>query len=887
MIKQFTLLMLLALGLYSPLKAQQNVPDLTLSSNNTVSKTPGCVLKTAAKPNKNTVGNISNAPRPTRADEVYTLPVVFHYIHSNKTVNLSLVEAEEYIAILNRDFSLKNRRFTEAKAATKIPPYFLDVAADTKIQFCLAHTDKEGNATSGIVDKRVNGFAPVYFSAFSDKLYDDELGGSTLWPQDKYINIYLVENLDNKDAVGYADKKAKAIALEHKIIHERSTLTHEMGHYLGLHHLWGPFESIEDDLNTDCDKSDGVDDTPNQEGPSRKHPDYGEILNGFEGYFTQLFSCNNDKDGGNQFLNFMDYTAFRMFFTAGQKAKMRSFIEDNFPGLKNNGKCEVGVCANDEYDQKADNKDFDHATEITPEIMQVVNQVGTYGHYSGLICKNDVDVYKFKGVKGNKIRVYCDHSMNRWEKDYNNSYLFKMKFELFKKVGKDYQPIETYNDMQTDYRDVFLLDEVQKGDEEYYLKVAGLTANDYHAYIGYELNINMLSADYVPGENVEMNCHKWDKNQTPANATLITELTKESTAICSQKDVDYYKVYLEGDGNNKNMSNTLNVTLSELTKDLDMTIFSAAGNENLEYGLNEQSIISTPPKAGTANEEQNLHVLPGWYYIEVKSKPGVGGGLYTITIDFDISFEQGVDNALNCQKGYISAMNSVITNYEPNETFDKPTVVPPYKDDNNSTGYTLKDYICPANDTDVYEFTLDGTSDVSIHLFGNEDYNQLPADYNINLSDAKGKDYKLIQSSKNPGYDWEKIIANDLPAGKYYITVFGKDIYTHNGQVPYYLNVYVTKLDGNKINQNDLPIVSLYPNPPKNNVTINISNNLTTKNAEMTITDLYGKVMVTKIVEFVNGKLLNPFSVVNYTKGLYSVKIKDKGNVYYTKFLID
>jgi hypothetical protein len=38
------------------------------------------------------------------------------------------------------------------------------------------------------------------------------------------------------------------------------TLTHEMGHFLGLKHIWGNGNSV------DCNDSDDIDDTPNQAG---------------------------------------------------------------------------------------------------------------------------------------------------------------------------------------------------------------------------------------------------------------------------------------------------------------------------------------------------------------------------------------------------------------------------------------------------------------------------------------------------------------------------------------------------------------------------------------------------------------------------------------------
>jgi hypothetical protein len=78
-------------------------------------------------------------------------------------------------------------------------------------------------------------------------------------------------------------------------------LTHEVGHWLDLRHIF----------DGDCKNTDGVSDTRAQ----KKHS-----INDCPKY--PLIECG----GSVMFMNFMDYTSCRIFFTAGQVDRMRKYI---------------------------------------------------------------------------------------------------------------------------------------------------------------------------------------------------------------------------------------------------------------------------------------------------------------------------------------------------------------------------------------------------------------------------------------------------------------------------------------------------------------------------------------------------------------------------------
>ena len=82
-------------------------------------------------------------------------------------------------------------------------------------------------------------------------------------------------------------------------------MTHELGHYFGLNHLWG--------LHNGCRHDDGVEDTPNQERPYDECPEFLQS------------SCGSFEKS----INFMDFANDKclLFFPVGQIDIMRQTLE--------------------------------------------------------------------------------------------------------------------------------------------------------------------------------------------------------------------------------------------------------------------------------------------------------------------------------------------------------------------------------------------------------------------------------------------------------------------------------------------------------------------------------------------------------------------------------
>lgn len=249
----------------------------------------------------------ANAPQPL----IIKIPVVVHVLYNQPSQNISDAQINEQIKILNEDF----RRLNPDAVGT--PSVFSNYAADCQFEFYLAKTDPSGFVTNGIVRKKTN----IQVYGLDDRIKYSIRGGDDAWDASAYLNIW-VGNLAG-GLVGYssplggpADKDG--VVIRHNAFgkggtaqfpfNKGRTATHEIGHWMGLQHIWG---------DTYCG-DDGVEDTPKQQMASRGCPG-GTVI-----------SCSNT---GNMYMNFMDLTNDECMnmFTVGQKSRMRAAFAPGGP----------------------------------------------------------------------------------------------------------------------------------------------------------------------------------------------------------------------------------------------------------------------------------------------------------------------------------------------------------------------------------------------------------------------------------------------------------------------------------------------------------------------------------------------------------------------------
>lgn len=188
---------------------------------------------------------------------IITIPVVVHVIHNGEAVgtapNITDAQVESQITVFNQDF----RRLINTPGYNTNP-----IGADIQIQFALAKQDPNGNPTNGI--HRVN----LCQSSWSTTDIDNVVKPTTIWDSSLYMNMWSVKFTDSQ-LLGYAqfpDSNLAGIAgfggasntdgvvcnyatfgssalndgtfLTNAPYDKGRTMTHEVGHYLGLLHTF-------------------------------------------------------------------------------------------------------------------------------------------------------------------------------------------------------------------------------------------------------------------------------------------------------------------------------------------------------------------------------------------------------------------------------------------------------------------------------------------------------------------------------------------------------------------------------------------------------------------------------------------------------------------------
>lgn len=247
-----------------------------------------------------------------RADTVFKIPVVVHVIHFDGPENISNAQIQNGIDILTRNYRKQN------PDTALIVPFFQPIAADMEIEFELAKLDPDGNCTNGINRVRSN-LTTTGGHNVKDLIH---------WPRDKYLNIYIVRNAAGLAGHALMPFQADTISTWDGIVIcgdyfgnigtsndlKSVVLSHEVGHYLNLYHIWGGnnvpgFYYLPCADTGNCAYDDGVFDTPNTIG-----------------WQTCNLAGNSCDTVLDNVQNFMDYAYCAKMFTDGQKTRARACL---------------------------------------------------------------------------------------------------------------------------------------------------------------------------------------------------------------------------------------------------------------------------------------------------------------------------------------------------------------------------------------------------------------------------------------------------------------------------------------------------------------------------------------------------------------------------------
>ena len=262
---------------------------------------------------------IANVAQSSAGQEatVYTIPVVFHIIYDKPEDNITRAQVLDAIRALNEDYRRLNPDTTDTRSI------FQSVATDIEVEFTLARLDPNGNCTEGIT--RTN-------STLTNNA-GNNVKSLVNWNNKKYLNIWVVASISvpggPSNVLGYAYQPVAGgnnptydgVVIRHDNVgtigtaanptlggpNYGRTLTHEVGHYLGLDHTFegGCFGS-----------GDGCADTPPVAAANYGCP-------------TGTNTCTNDlPDLPDQIENYMDYSdgICQNMFTLNQRFIMRGSL---------------------------------------------------------------------------------------------------------------------------------------------------------------------------------------------------------------------------------------------------------------------------------------------------------------------------------------------------------------------------------------------------------------------------------------------------------------------------------------------------------------------------------------------------------------------------------
>jgi Pregnancy-associated plasma protein-A len=238
------------------------------------------------------------------------IPVVVHVVYNTAAENISVAQIKSQIARLNLDYNAKN------PDRKNVPSVWSGLVTGSRIQFALAKKDPSGKPATGITR------TPTASTSFGD---DDSVksaasGGADAWPSDKYLNLWVCSL--GGGLLGYAQFPGGPAKTDGVVIlntafgskgtaaapfNKGRTATHEIGHWLNLHHIWGDTQH--------CEGTDFVSDTPNAQLPNFGKPKFPHI------------TCSNGPNG-DMFMNYMDYVDddSMLMFTTQQVARMNAAL---------------------------------------------------------------------------------------------------------------------------------------------------------------------------------------------------------------------------------------------------------------------------------------------------------------------------------------------------------------------------------------------------------------------------------------------------------------------------------------------------------------------------------------------------------------------------------
>lgn len=257
-----------------------------------------------------------------------TIPVVVHVVWKENDENILDFYINEQMRVLNEAFQRQNNDTNNLRAV------FDPIAGNPNIEFDLVAIERVQTNTT---------FTQNQFTGLYDEVKQSAYGGSDAWNTSQYLNIWVAYLQPSQFGVilGYAYPPAGApnwpngssasnanldgVVIDYHVFRhfgtylgstiKGRTAVHEVGHYLGLRHIWG---------DGNCSQDDGLADTPTASSQTPQNCEKNRN------------TCNQGAgDMPDMEENYMDYSSevCQNAFTKDQSNMMRTVLQNYRGGL--------------------------------------------------------------------------------------------------------------------------------------------------------------------------------------------------------------------------------------------------------------------------------------------------------------------------------------------------------------------------------------------------------------------------------------------------------------------------------------------------------------------------------------------------------------------------